>query len=173
MFGFAVQNSLITPVALAVNEPQPADITGQQWQLVFSGVLIVDFAGNNPHDWRRETIILSPDMQGPIDFVVNRFGFPKPVVNPLAFQVDQSALFAAVSSGFEGERGIVDSGFAVDQWRNAPFFQDTDINGAVVDRLFAGIQVDIAVRNDKAVLHRVSYHITLTGKFAILEAIGD
>jgi hypothetical protein len=169
---FAVQNSLITPVALAVNEPPPADITGQQWQMVLSGVLIIDLRGNNPHDWRRETIFVFPDLQPPISFVVQRFGFPKPPLNPVAFQVDQSALYAAVSSGFERELGIVDSGFAVDQWRNAPFATATDVNGATVDRLFSGIEVDVAVRNDKATLHRISFHIMLTGKFVVLEIIG-
>ena len=35
---FAGQNWLITPVALAVNEPRPPSIVDQKWHIEFSGV---------------------------------------------------------------------------------------------------------------------------------------
>ena len=163
---FVVQNSLVTPVALAVNQGAPS-ITDQLWQIVFTGVLIIDFYGNNPHDWRRETILIVHDMQSPYNTIVTRYGFPKPPANSVAFQVDQAALFVAPSSVY----GRDHIGFAVNQWR-IKLYQDMVPGGGVVDGLFAGIEVDLAVRNHHAKFSQVSYHITMTGKLVTLEISG-
>lgn len=46
-----------------------------------------------------------------------------------------------------------------------PVREKTDaFSGVPLDRLFTGIQVDVAVRDSDAWIHRVSYHITLLGK---------
>jgi hypothetical protein len=75
--------------------------------------------------------------------------------------------FAAVSSIFENNTS--DAGFAVDVWRPTPFVHTTDVaSGNPVDNVFNGIDVDVAVRNDRAILHRVSYHVTLVGKIVFL-----
>jgi hypothetical protein len=162
---FAGQNWAITPVALAVNEAKPASIKNQKWQVVLTGVGIVDFTGNNADDWRRETLRIYPDIISPLQFAINRFGIPKPSVDIApGLELDQWAPFAAVSSSFSREQGTVDAGFAVDEWRPYPFFKGTDFDGGgFVTQVFQGIAVDIAVRNNQAVLHRVSYHITLVG----------
>lgn len=39
---FAGQNWLITPAALAVNEPKPTSISDQIWVLMLSGVAIIN-----------------------------------------------------------------------------------------------------------------------------------
>lgn len=79
-------------------------------------------------------------------------------------QVEQWAPFAALSSVLNQHESI-NSGFAVDLWRPNPFVTKTDaFSGVPLDRLFTGIQVDVAVRDSDAWIHRVSYHITLLGK---------
>ena len=168
---FAGQNWLITPTALAVNENPPHHVPDQTWLLVLTGVTIVDIEGNNPHDWRRETVDIFPDIDSPLRFALSQHGVSLPTDANLAFELQQWAPFSAVSSGFDRDSGGVDAGFAVDTWRPAPFASGTDRNGAPVSRLFTGVAVDIAVRNDHAVLHRLSYHITLMGKIVDMPAI--
>jgi hypothetical protein len=167
---FAGQNWAITPEALAVNEPKPASISAQKFLLVLTGVGIIDLQGNNPNDWRRETASIFPDITSPLNFAVDHYGIPRPVglnTTP-AIELEQWAPFAAVSSVFERESGGVDAGFAVDVWRPSPFFHTTDAGGQPLNSVFTGIDVDVAVRNNNATLHRVSYHITLLGRIVFL-----
>src|SRR5262249_35158711 len=116
---FAGQNWTITPVALAVGESGPASIKGQRWQVVLTGGNIVDFAGNNANDWRRDTLWILPDIHSPLQFAINHFNIPRPIGDEIApgLELEQWAPFAAVSSAFSREQGTVDAGFAVDQWR--------------------------------------------------------
>jgi hypothetical protein len=171
VISFAGQNWLITPAALAVNEAKPANISEQKWLLVLTGVCIINLQGASANDWRRENLIIFPDMQGPLQFAVNKFSIPKPP-NPnvfLALDLEEWAPFAAISSVLDKTTSSgVDAGFAVDAWRHAPFFSGTDAVGKPVAKGFQGISVDVAVRNNKATLHRVSYNITLLGKIAFL-----
>jgi len=177
---FPGQNWLITPAALAVNEANPSSISDQKWHLVLSGVGIIDLRGNNANDWRRETLIIYPDMQAPLQYAVNRYSIPKPVgLNTRPdLDLEQWAPFAAVSSIFHKDSEIAsepprtDAGFAVDVWRPNPFFSTTDAGGRPANKVFTGIAVDVAVRNHRATLHRVSYHITLLGKIVFLVKSG-
>jgi hypothetical protein len=171
---FAGQNWLITPAALAVNEVKPSSISEQKWLLVLTGVGILDLKGNNPDDWRRETLVIFPDIGAPLQFAVDRFSIPRPVGQQTqpAFNLDQWAPFAAISAIFDRDTGTVDAGYAVDIWRPNHFFDTADAGGNPVHNIFTGIAVDVAVRNDKAVLHRVSYHITLLGKIVFLTLSG-
>ena len=168
---FAGQNWLITPAALAVNQSKPANITDQTWFIQFSGVGIVDLKGNKTNDWRREVLVIFPDVGGPLKFAINRFAIPVPTspngnVSP-SIVVDQIVPYAAVSSAFE-KGASVDLGFAVDAWRPNPFFSAPDVNGQHVGNIFTGIDVDLAVRNTAATMHRVSYQISIIGKIAFL-----
>ena len=167
---FAGQNWLITPAALAVNEAKPKSISDQKWLLVLTGVGILNLQGNNVHDWRRETLTVFPDINAPLQFAINRFSIPKPVgVSTFpAFSLEQWAPFAAISSILDTDKAVVDAGFAVDTWRPSKFGDTTDAGGKPVHNIFNGIDVDVAVRNNKATLHRVSYHITLLGKIVFL-----
>lgn len=176
---FAGQNWLIAPAALAVNEAKPSSINDQKWLLVLTGVGIIDLRGN-ANDWRRETLIIYPDMQAPLQYAVNRYSIPKPVgLNTRPdLDLEQWAPFAAVSSIFNKDSEIAsqpprtDAGFAVDIWRPNSFFSTTDAGGKPVNNIFTGIAVDVAVRNQRATLHRVSYHITLLGKIVFLVQSG-
>ena len=56
----SLQNSLITPVPAPTPNhfpglPKPS-APADKWLLVLTGVYIIDLQGNNPDDWRRETI---------------------------------------------------------------------------------------------------------------------
>lgn len=168
---FAGQNWLITPSALAVNEAKPSSIKDQKWLLVLTGVGNLNLQGNNPNDWRRENLIIFPDINAPLQFAVNRFSIPKPTGTIDAFDVDQMTPFAAISSSFDKESGSVDAGYAVDVWRPNHFIDTTDSAGKPAHKVFTGISVDLAVRNNKAVIHRVSYHITLLGRIVFLPNI--
>ena len=177
---FAGQNWLITPAALAVNETTPSTISDQKWLLVLTGVGIIDLRGNNASDWRRETLVIYPDMQAPLQYAVERYSIPRPVgLNTrLDLDLEQWAPFAAISSIFNKDSEIAsetsrtDAGFAVDVWRPNPFFSTTDAGGRPANKVFTGIAVDIAVRNHRATLHRISYHITLLGRIVFLVKSG-
>lgn len=172
---FAGQNWLITPAALAINEAKPTSIAQQTWLIQFSGVGILDLKGNNSNDWRREILTFYPDVSAPLQFAISRHAIPVPTspnghVSP-SIVVEQIVPFAAISSAFEKASGGADFGFAVDDWRPNPFFSATDASGHPVSNIFTGIDVDIAVRNTNAVIHRVSYQITILGKIAFLVTI--
>ena len=165
---FAGQNWLIIPAALAVSDPRPADIFGQKWELTLTGVVILNFHGFQADDWRRDTFTILPDVQAPLQYAIDAYNIPTPPRSfTPAFNVDQWAPFATFSSVFDKDSGGVDAGFAVDAWRPSPFISSE--SGSVgVPQVFNGIDVDIAVRNTKAMLHRFSYRITLVGSIALL-----
>ena len=167
--GFAAQNWVITPVATAAGQAQPASIQDQRWQLLLSGVVLIDMKGVTTSQWRRETVHIMPDLNGPILQAAARYGIPLPPgtsgSNYLSnFQVEQHAPFSTVSSIFNQDHSV-NSGFAVDVFRPHPFFTATDIfTNSARDKLFSGIEVDAAVRDSDAYLYRLGYRITLVGK---------
>lgn len=82
-----------------------------------------------------------------------------------------SSLFGAISSIFDRNQAV-NAGFAVDVWRPNPFGTVTDvITNQPLDRIFTGIQVDVAVRDSDAILHRVSYNICLLGQIVFAPII--
>jgi len=170
---FAAQNWVIMPEALAVNEKPPKTISDQNFVLVLTGVAIIDLQGNIPHDWQRETFTVFPDPSAPLEFAINKYAIPQPSGQSTftALEVEQYALFAGVSSGFEEQSGGADVGFAVDAWRHTHFNPTTDVNGQPVNSVFNGIDVDVAVRNNHAIFHRLSYHITLLGRIIFLASV--
>jgi hypothetical protein len=164
------QNWFITPTALALNEPPPRDISDQHFILVLAGVCSLNLQGNQPQDWRRETAEIVPDYFTPLNYAIGRFGIPVPTVpdrsvSPMV-QLDLWAPFAAVSSVWD--QGSTDVGVAVDVWRPSPFRNDdgsfiTDFAGTPITQPFRGIRVDVGIRNNRSILYRLSYNITLLG----------
>ena len=162
------------PAAVAVNESPPRSISDQKWILVLSGVCILNLQGTNANDWTRETRTILPDYNYPLQFAINQYSIPVPTatghVLP-AFNLDANGWvpFAAVSSTFDN--GSTDVGFAVDVWRPTPFLHTQNwATGEPVNvgNVFAGIDVDVAVRNNKATLYRVSYNFTLVGQIIFI-----
>lgn len=166
--GFAVQNFVIVPVATAAGQAPPANIRQQRFQLILSGVVLIDMKGVSSSQWRHETLSIQPNLKDAAMMAAQRFGLPLPP-GPTgawfpAFQVEQLAPFSTLSSVFNAQESI-NSGFAVDAWRPNPFFTATDLaTNTPATNLFAGIQADVAVRDSDAFLFRVGYHITLVGR---------
>ena len=75
---FAGQNWVITPAATAVGAVAPSRIQDQTWLLVLTGVAIVDLKGVTGSEWRRETVRLRPDLSGPLQHAIARYGIPTP-----------------------------------------------------------------------------------------------
>jgi hypothetical protein len=181
---FAGQNWLITPVPSAPNAANEASVKEERLLvgppsnpsllLVLTGVCLIDLQGNNVDDWRRETITIYPDVASPLQYAIDHYGISVPAGHPgesPVLSLDQWAPYAAFSSIFDKDSGAVDAGYAVDVWRPTPFYSTTDVAGSQVDRIFNGVDVDVAVRNNKAWLYRVSYHVTLLGKIAFLPPV--
>jgi hypothetical protein len=179
---FASQNWLITPAALAVGEPAPASIHDQKWLLVLSGVVIADLKGDSGAHWDQQTVSFTPDMagpdapsstSGPLNWAISHYSIPKPPGSPgaqylIRFSVEGWAPFVSLSSIFNQGQSI-NSGFAVDVWRPNHFGNGTDVlSNRPVNNLFSGINVDLAVRDTDAWLHRIGYNITLVGKIVFV-----
>ena len=169
------ENAMITPVGLAFTDPdRPTSIANQDWLIHFSGVGIVDLKGNNSNDWRRETLVYFPNVTGPLNWAIGFYHIPKPtssvgrVVAQIQVLEQMVASYAAISSAFEKSSGGADFGFAVDRWWTNDFATGFDVQNKPVPNLFTGINIDLAVRNTNAVLHRVSYQITIKGKIAFV-----
>lgn len=166
---FAAEHSLITPAATAVGDAEPTRIQDQRWLLMLSGIAIIDLKGVTGSAWRKETVLLRPDLRGVLQVAVNQYSIPTP---PGAdgfnfstwFQVEARTAFAALSSVFN-ENESVNSGFAVDHWRSNQDETKRDaFSGEMLSRVFNGIQVDVGVRDSDAWIHRISYNMTLLGK---------
>jgi hypothetical protein len=156
------QNWLITPAALAVGEQPPAKINDQKWLLILSGVVIADLKGNSAAQWLHETLFFLPDIDAPLNWAINNFSIPNPG-GAARFSLVEWAPFVSLNAIFN-EQESINSGFAVDGWRPAPFDSETDVSNQLVTQLFTGIHVDVAVRDIDAWIYRISYNITLLGK---------
>jgi len=176
---FAGQNWLIVP---AVNLPGAATTVGatgvrpptisadQQWLLVLTGVVSLNFPGNNQSEWIGETITIAPDVQNPLNFALTTHGINRPPVAgiTLGFNLEMWAPYAAISGVFSSQADSIDAGFALNVWRPTHFIPDLkDSDGKPVPQVFQGINVDIAVRNT-SVITAISYDIMLVGRIVFL-----
>ena len=168
---YAVQNWLITPSAVAVNE-SITNIRDQRFLLVLSGVAIVDVKGNSGATWLRETVSMRPMLYSALNYAVNRWQIPTPTDSfGIEFETEQWAPMVSLSSVYNQNESI-NSGFAVDAWRLNPFGSGNDaITNQPFNRLFSGIQADIAVRDTDAWIFRLSYTIALLGKIIYVPII--
>jgi hypothetical protein len=163
------QHSLIVPAALAVGEAPPSAISGQRWLLVLSGNAVVDFKGSTNVQWLRDTFLINPDLSGALNHAIDTYGIPRPPGADGAnywtgFDVEQWVPSGGLAQVYDKAQSI-DAGFGVEEWRLHPFISTTDVfTNAPLTSVFAGMQVDLAVRDTDAWLHRVGYHITLLGK---------
>lgn len=170
---FAGQNWLITPAALALNEAPPVNIHDQKWLLTLSGVAMVNLEGNSLSQWLHETLLLLPTVVDPMNYAIATHSIPAPSgvegnQYSLAFQVEQLAPYASISSIFDQNQSI-NAGFAVDVWRPNHYGTGIDaFSGLPVGNLYSGLQVDVAVMDTDAWLYRVGYNIALLGKIVLL-----
>ncbi|GAB5905531.1 hypothetical protein OKHIF_36320 [Mycobacteroides chelonae] len=167
---FESQSHFFTPVALAVNEQQPSSIVDQRFVFQTNGVAIVNMPGQTSVDWSRNQALISPNMSDAFKAITTRHNIPIPAGAFPWFQVDSVIPFATLSSIFDRHQAI-DAGFAVDRWR---FRTRTGIGvqpGQTIQSLFDGLLVDLAVRDSDAVLHRISYHITVQGRIRFVTGL--
>src|SRR5690348_102586 len=75
---FRGENWLITPAALAANEPPPADIRDQKWLLTLTGVIDADLVGNSTHQWLHETLSFLPSPDPALNYAINHYSIPQP-----------------------------------------------------------------------------------------------
>ena len=171
---FRGQNWLLTPAALAVSEPKPATVYDQQWLVVLSGVVEADLKGGSPNQWLHETLSFQPELAGLFDRARDRYGVSTPPESGGAFfSVEQWCPFVSLSSIYDQDASD-NAGFAVDVWRPMPFLHVGDVlTGQVVDNIFNGIEVDVAVRDSDAWIFRIAYNITLLGKIVFASGFGD
>lgn len=169
---FAGQNWTIEPVA-SIAPGIPGAIDDHLWSVTLSGVVIADLVGTGSK-WRRDTVRILPDIQNPLANAGKQLGIdlpPAPGVDTVfhyALQMKQWAPFVAPSSMFNKSHAI-NSGYAVDAWRPAPFWTGTDSrDGQKHSRLFNGIVVDIGVSDSDGILHRLAYNFHLIGTIVVV-----
>ena len=152
------QNWLITPAV-----PPNAQTNTQTWQVVLSGVAVLKTTANATG----YTIIINPDVTGPINWAIANYGAPKlPVGSVPCLQLEQWAPYAAVGSIFD-EAQSTDAGFDVNTWRPNPFLMIKDVaTGLEFNQIFTGMQVDITARQTGTMIFRLPYNITLIARIA-------
>jgi hypothetical protein len=156
---FDGQNFVITPVV----SPNGQTNT-QTWQVVLSGVAVAKTTA----DATGYTIVINPDVTGPINYAIANYGAPKLAVGSVLYlQLEQWAPYAAVGSIFD-EALSTDAGFDVNStWRLNPFISIGDATtGLVFNQIFTGMQVDITARQTGPMIFRLPYNITLIARIA-------
>lgn len=183
-FDFGTQNYLIMPAARAVNEAVPAIIYDQKWHVKLTGVAKSTLTNRLNNDLTGVTLKLDPDMHTPLQYALNNFSIPKPVVSPYSisgnlgmipvFQVQEYTVNVALGSVFD-QQTAVNEVFSVNSWRPVPYLQlsDTRPNGTapVLRNIYQGFFVDVAVRDSDAWLYGVNYEINLVGKIVFVRSI--
>ena len=146
---FAGRNFMFVPIGA----PSTASRQGAFGGLIMlSGVAIIDFAGDNPGDWRRDRVILDLDMDFAQAIRLAPYT-PPPLQQFVGFSIAQFVPFATVNSRLA---------------RLLPEHAVHPNDGTAVDAFFSGpggamIQMDVAVRNTDSVIHRVGYQLSLYG----------
>jgi hypothetical protein len=165
---FEGENSLITPVALALGQHPPATIHDQQFMVVLSGVALANFQGQSSGNWLYDTLSFNPSdgLYNLLNSAISTYNIPKPtgLGFGLAFSVSQWVPFVALSSIFDKDQSV-NAGFAVQVWRPTPFTTGTDaLTHQPISNIFNGVNVDVGVSDSDASILRISYNITLIGK---------
>ena len=168
---FAGQNWLITPAALAVGEQPPANIHGQKWLLVLTGVVTANLKGDSTSQWLNANLSFLPDMagpsnSGPLNWAIGQYAIPKPAGQnyTIGFALDEWAPFVSLSAIYDQAQSI-DAGYAVNVWRPNHFATGIDaFSNASVGNIFTGVNADVGVRDTDAWILSLGYNITLRGR---------
>ncbi len=169
------QSHFITPAAVAVTEPAPTSIADQRWIFQTNGVALVDMVGKSPQFWHHEQLLISPNLGSALLPALSRYSIPVPPGTPGRdwapwMQVEDWYPFATLSSIFDQNESI-NAGFAVDRWSPLSRPGTEAVTGNTLQGLLSGMLVDLAVRDNDAILHRVSYSITVQGKMRFVTSL--
>lgn len=171
VLSFESQSFFITPAALAITEPRPATIADQRWIFQMNGVALVDMRGKTTASWVHDQLLISPNLSTALTPALSRYAIPPvPGATPW-MQVESSIPFATLSSIYD-QHHAVDMGFAVDRWRIQTRPGTEAVTGQTLQNLLSGMVVDLAVRDSDAILHRVSFNITVQGKMKFVTSLG-
>jgi hypothetical protein len=166
------QNWLITPAALALNQPSPQNIHYQKWLLDLSGIVLAGGRGktaNEHHDPHPRIQHFVPDFAAPCHYAISNYQIPRPPGNEgsqyrVKFQVDQSSSFLAVNRFVDYDADYAH--FSIDGWQLSPFLTGTDMFIGPVNNLFDGITFRIAIGDHDTRVGSVSFNIRLLGQIA-------
>ena len=165
------QSFFITPAALAVTEPRPTTIADQRWIFQMNGVALITVHGQANGDWFRDQLLISPNLGTALIPALARYSIP-PVTGATPWMhVESSIPFATLSSIFDRHQAV-DMGFAVDRWQIQTRSGTEAGTGQTLQGLLSGVLVDVAVRDSDAILHRVSFIITVQGKMKFVTSLG-
>jgi hypothetical protein len=132
--------------------------------------------------WTTANFSFIPDVARPLNFAISKYGIPRPAPSTydIGFAVDHLASFVSLSAIWDHTPGdspgpSIDTGYAVNSWHQNTYttgFETSFKDGAeniragvnVVDNIFAGINVDVGVRDDYAQIISLAYNITLRGR---------
>jgi hypothetical protein len=161
------QNWLIVPSVARRND-------FKYWLVVLSGVAEATFVSATDNTIA-STILILPDVSGPINWAVTAYGAPKiPIGNTPLLNVEQWVPYAAVGSTFDQRwQGGADATFDVNNWRPNPFITVTDpTTGGLHSQIFTGIKVDVQTRQSTpdGWTYFLPYHITL---YAIITSAAE
>ena len=170
---FEVQNSVITPAALALNEARPRTIHDQKWLLVLTGAVDAHLTGANGGPLEQEVQIL-PDIVSPCHYAINNYSIPRPTgvegsQYNVAFQVEMWAPFTAL-----GPTTNVDADYAITGIPNWSLTFETGVNsftGSQISNIFNALAVTCDVANSDVIIWGVSYNITLIGKIVFTRVL--
>lgn len=169
-------STFVIPAARAVTEPPLTDPHQQRWIFGLSGIALVDFTGTSNETWRHEQLLISPNLGSALLPALTRYAIPTPAGTPGRdwapwIQVEDSLPLATLGSIFDANESI-NAGFAVDGW-TMQLRPGTEVGtGAPVQNLLSGLVADLAVRDNDAILHRVSFSLLVHGPMRFVTNLG-
>ncbi|MEP6629208.1 MAG: hypothetical protein ABJA89_02000 [Lapillicoccus sp.] len=174
--GYQSVSTFVTPAGHAVTQAPITDPAQQRWVFGLSGVALVDFAGTSNAVWRHDQLLISPNLGSALLPALNRYSIPTPPGQPGRdwapwIQVEESLPFAGLGSIFDAHESI-NAGFAVDGWALQTRPGTETGTGATLQQLLSGLVADIAVRDNDAILHRVSFTVLVQGPLRFVSSLG-
>ena len=123
---------------------------------------------------------------GPLYYAYANYSFPPPpppffppaatggtAGTRLAFSVERLVSFVGLNGIFDQAESI-NAGYAVKEWRPHHYLKGPSVysGGSYVGNIFAGIDVDIGVRDNDAWILKLGFNITLLGKIVFVDSGG-
>ncbi|MGB8386215.1 MAG: hypothetical protein WCG47_34105 [Dermatophilaceae bacterium] len=174
--GYQSLSTFVTPAARAITQPTTTDPAEQRWIFGLSGVVLVDLVGTSNATWRHEQLLISPNLGSALIPALTRYSIPTPPGTPGKdwapwLQVEDSLPIAMLGSIFDANESI-NAGFAVDAWTTQTRPGTEAGTGATVQGLISGLVADLAVRDNDAILHRVSFSLLAQGRMRFVTSLG-
>jgi hypothetical protein len=174
---YPIQNWLITPAALAANENRPRDIHDQQWLLMLSGIVLCDARGKDQDEHNDPLPVTSmhfvPNFLNPCHHAISKYYIPRPPGNEdyqyrVQFEVEQACSTVAINHFTNYDADMAK--FIVVKWEMGPFLSGFDMfNGAPINRIFNGLNVDVAVADHDTRVRTLSFETNLLGRIVFTQ----